>query len=59
MIDLNSDHFNKELNYIKRPNQKQIIQYLRLKKTLEGMNSRLSHSEEHIHDLEDRVVEIT
>ena len=59
MIDLNSDHFNKELNYIKRPNQKQIIQYLRLKKTLDGMNSRLSHSEEHIHDLEDRVMEIT
>ena len=23
------------------------------------MNSRLSHSEEHIHDLEDRVMEIT
>ena len=29
------------------------------KKTLEGMNSRLSGSEEHTHDLEDRVMEIT
>lgn len=60
MIDLNIDHFNKELNYIKRPNQKQIIQYLKLKKknTLEGMSTRLSDTEECICNLEDGIMEI-
>lgn len=58
MIDLNIDHFNKELNYIKRPNQKEIIRYLRFKKNTKGMNSRLSGSEEHINCLEGKVMEI-
>ena len=46
----------------KRPNQKWKIQWVKLKKkknTLEGMNSRLTDTEEGISDLEDRIVKIT
>ena len=53
-IDLNNEHFNKELAQSEMNNQK-----LKQKNVLEWMNSRLSDREERISGLEDRIMEIT
>ena len=39
--------------------QRQTIQLLKLKNTLEGINNRISEAEEQIGELEDKIVEIT
>ena len=39
--------------------QRQTIQLLKLKNTLEGINNRISEAEEQISDLEDKVAETT
>ena len=39
--------------------QRQTIQLLKLKNTLEGINNRISEAEERINELEDKMVEIT
>ena len=38
--------------------QRQTIQLLKLKNTLEGINNRISEAEERINELEDKMVEI-
>ena len=49
--------FNKNLE--KRKNeQRQTTQLLKIKNTLEGINSRITDAEEQISELEDRMVEI-
>ena len=58
-IDLNSDHFNKELENIKKTQSEMNNLTAEIKNTLEGMNSRQSNTEEHISHLEDRIMETT
>ena len=51
---------NKDLEEFKRTNiQRQTTQLLKLKNTLEGINSRISEAEERISELELKMVEIT
>ena len=59
LTDVNTDHFNKELENIKKTQSKKDNLISEIKSTLETMNSRLNDTEEHISDLEDRIMEIT
>ena len=58
-IDEHSEHFNKELENIKK-NQGELKNAItEMKKPLKGINSRLGDTEKHISDLEDKIMEIT
>ena len=59
LTDVNTDHFNKELENIKKTQSKKDNLISEIKSTLETKNSRLNDTEEHISDLEDRIMEIT
>ena len=54
-----NEHFNKELENIKKTQSETKSSINEIKNTLEKMNSRLSGTEECIRDLEDRKMEIT
>ena len=55
-IDKHNEKFKKELKYIKY-NQSELKSTITEKKnTLEGMNSRIGDTEEHISDLEDKMM---
>ena len=56
-IDANSEHFNKQLEDIKKDPIRNSIAEIK-NNTLEGMNSRLSDTEECINDLDDRIMEL-
>ena len=51
--------FNKELEELKNKQMKMDSTIYEMKKTLEGINSRITQVEEQISDVEDRVVEMT
>ena len=58
-IDKHSENFNKEVEDINEPIRTEEYNNWNEKNTLEGIISRLSNTEEHISDLEDRIMEIT
>ena len=58
-IELNTDHVNKDLENIKMTESKINDAMSEIFKTLEGMNSRLSNTEECVSDLEVRIMEFT
>ena len=58
-IDVYREHFNKELENIKKTQSEMKNSIAEIKNTLEGMNSRLSDTEICINPLEDRIMEIT
>ena len=58
-IDEHSENFNKEVEDINEPIRTEEYNNWNEKNTLEGIISRLSNTEEHISDLEDRIMEIT
>ena len=58
-IDEHSENFNKEVEDINEPIRTEEYNNWNEKNTLEGIKSRLSNTEEHISDLEDRIMEIT
>ena len=58
-IDLNTDHFNKELENIKKTESKTCNSISEIKNMLEAMNSKINDIEKHISDLEERIMEIT
>ena len=51
------ESINKDLEELKNKHRNNTI--AEIKNTLEGMNSRISAAEEHISELEDKMVEIT
>ena len=53
------ESINRNLEELKINIQRQTIQLLKLKNILEGINSRISETEEWISELEDKMVEIT
>ena len=58
-IDVNSEHFNKELENMIKIQSEMNTSVAEIKNTLEEMNGRLSDTEKHRSDLEDRIMEIT
>ena len=59
LTDVNTDHFNKELENIKKTQSKKDNLISEIKNSIEGINSRITDTEEQISDLEDKIVEIT
>ena len=57
-IDLNTDHFSKELENIKKTQTKIDNKIYEIKSTLEAVNIRLNDTEQCMSDLEDRIMEI-
>ena len=53
------ESINRNLEELKINIQRQTIQLLKLKNILEGINSRISETEEWISELEDKMVEMT
>ena len=51
--------FNKDLQELKNKQTKMIYTIKEIKNTLEGINSRITETEERINDLEEKMVEIT
>ena len=51
--------FNKDLEELKRNQAMMKNTINEIKNTLEGINSRIIQAEEHVSDLEDKMVEIT
>ena len=58
-IDKMQETFNKDLEELKRKQATMKNTINEIKITLEGINSRITESEERISDLEDKIVEIT
>ena len=58
-INVNTDHFNKELETIKMTQSKEGNSISEIKNTLEAINNWINDTEECISDLEDRIMEIT
>ena len=58
-IDRNADYYKKELETIKRNQEKLESSFAETKAELKAMNSRINSAEEQISDLEDRIIEIT
>lgn len=56
---MNIEFFNKELENTKKTQSEVKNSISDLKNALEGMNSRLSYTEECINDLADRIMKIT
>ena len=53
------ESINKDLEELKNNNTKTNNTIIEIKNTQEGINSRISEAEEGIHELEDKMVEIT
>ena len=58
-IDRNADYYKKELETIKRNQEKLENSFAEMKTELKTMNSRMKNAEEWINDLKDRIMEIT
>ena len=58
-IDRNADYYKKELETIKRNQEKLENSFAEMKAELKAMNTRLNNAEEQINDLQDRTMEIT
>ena len=58
-IKRNAEHCKKELETIKRNQEKLENSFTEMKAELKAMNSRMNNAEESISDLEDRKMEIT
>ena len=58
-IDRNADYCKKELETIRRSQEKLENSFEETKAELKAMNSRMNNTEEQISDLEDRIMEIT
>ena len=53
------ESINKDLEELKNNNTKTNNTIIEIKNTQEGINSRISEAEEGIHELEDKMVEIS
>ena len=58
-IDRNVDYCKKELETIRRSQEKLENSFTEMKAELKAMNSRMNNAEEGINDLEDRIMEIS
>ena len=58
-IDRNADYYKKELETIKRNQEKLENSFAEMKAELKAMNTRLNNAEEQINDLQDRTMKIT
>ena len=58
-IDRNADYYKKELETIKRNQEKLENSFAEMKAELKAMNGRMNNVEERISDLEDTIMEIT
>ena len=56
-IDRNADYYKKELETIKRNQEKLENSFAEMKAELKAMNTRLNNAEEQINDLQDRTME--
>ena len=59
VINRNADYCKKELETIRRSQEKLETSFAEMKAELKAMNSRMNNAEEWISDLEDRIMEIT
>ena len=57
--DRNADYCKKEIETIRRSQDKLENSFAETKAELKAMNSRMNNAEERISDLEDRIMEIT
>ena len=59
IIESNADYCIKELENIRRSKEKLENPFAEMQAELKALKSRLNNAEEQIHDLEDRIMEIT
>ena len=57
-INSNTDHFKKELETIKRRQEKLENSFAEMQAELKALNSRMNNTKEQISDVEDRITEI-
>ena len=58
-VNSNADHFKKELETIRKSQEKLENSFAEMKSELKALNSRMNNAGEWISDLENRIMEIT